>query len=255
MSIKCILVDDERLALEELQYLLEAIPDIEIIGQGQNGPEAIRLVQDLEPDLMFLDVQMPGLNGFAVVEELIRTDLLPQVVFVTAYDQYAVRAFEVNVVDYLLKPVEKNRLEKAIQRVRHQLESKTVSEQKIRDLLSMMNTVPQKRAKLLIKDKNRNLLVDSEEIFYATVSDGIVSVSSRDLKGETNYRTLEDLQADLDPQSFWRVHRSYLVNINRIKEVIPWFNRTLQLKMNDRQETEIPVSRAHAKRFKDYLKL
>lgn len=255
MPIKCILVDDERLALEEIQYLLQAIPDIEVIGQGRNGPEAIRLVQELEPDLMFLDVQMPGLNGFEVVEQLIKMDILPQVVFVTAFDQYAVKAFEINVVDYLLKPLEKNRLEKAIQRVRHQLESKTVSEQKIRELLSMINTAPPKRAKLLIKDKNRNILIDSEEIFYATVSDGIVSVASRDLKGETHYRTLEDLQADLDPQTFWRVHRSYLVNINRIKEVIPWFNRTLQLKMNDRQETEIPVSRAHAKRFKDYLKL
>ncbi len=248
-------MDDERLALEEIQYQLETIPEIEIIGQGRNGPEAIRLVQELEPDLMFLDVQMPGLNGFEVVEQLIKMDNLPQVVFVTAYDQYAVKAFEVNVVDYLLKPVEKNRLEKAIQRVRYQLESKTVSEQKIRELLSMMNGTPHKRAKLLIKDKSRNIMVDSEEIIYATVSDGIVSVSSRDLRGETNYRTLEDLQAYLDPQSFWRVHRSYLVNINRIKEVIPWFNRTLQLKMNDRQETEIPVSRAHAKRFKEYLKL
>jgi two-component system, LytTR family, response regulator LytT len=255
MSIKCICVDDEHLALEELKYLLEMIPDIEVIGEGSNGPEAIKLIQDLEPDLIFLDVQMPGLNGFEVVDQLIRLDILPQVVFVTAFDQYAVRAFEINVVDYLLKPVEKSRLEKAIQRVKHQLENRSVSEQKLRELLEMMNPSPQKKSKLLIKDKNRNILVNSDEIIYANVSDGIVSVASRDLTGETNYRTLEDLQTDLDPQSFWRVHRSYLVNINRIKEVIPWFNRTLQLKMNDKQETEIPVSRAHAKRFKEYLKL
>jgi two-component system, LytTR family, response regulator LytT len=255
MSIKCVCVDDEHLALEELKYLLEMIPDIEVIGEGSNGPEAIRLIQELEPDLIFLDVQMPGLNGFEVVDQLIRLDILPQVVFVTAFDQYAVRAFEINVVDYLLKPVEKSRLEKAIQRVKHQLENRSVSEQKLRELLEMMNPSTQKKSKLLIKDKNRNILVNSDEIIYANVSDGIVSVASRDLTGETNYRTLEDLQTDLDPQSFWRVHRSYLVNINRIKEVIPWFNRTLQLKMNDKQETEIPVSRAHAKRFKEYLKL
>jgi two-component system, LytTR family, response regulator LytT len=255
MSIKCVCVDDEHLALEELKYLLEMIPDIEVIGEGSNGPEAIKLIQELEPDLIFLDVQMPGLNGFEVVDQLIRLDILPQVVFVTAFDQYAVRAFEINVVDYLLKPVEKSRLEKAIQRVKHQLENRSVSEQKLRELLEMMNPSTQKKSKLLIKDKNRNILVNSDEIIYANVSDGIVSVASRDLTGETNYRTLEDLQTDLDPQSFWRVHRSYLVNINRIKEVIPWFNRTLQLKMNDKQETEIPVSRAHAKRFKEYLKL
>ncbi len=255
MPIKCIIVDDEHLALAELKYQLEMISDVQIIGEGSNGLEAIKLVQDLEPDLIFLDVQMPGLNGFEVVDQLLRLDLLPQVVFVTAYDQYAVKAFEINVIDYLLKPVEKSRLEKAIHRVRHQLEQQSVSEQKLRELLGMMNASSPKKAKLLIKDKNRNILIDSDEILYANVSDGVVSVASRDLTGETNYRTLEDLQSDLDPQVFWRVHRSYLVNINRIKEVIPWFNRTLQLKMNDKQETDIPVSRAHAKRFKDYLKL
>ena len=183
MSIKCVCVDDEHLALEELKYLLEMIPDIEVIGEGSNGPEAIRLIQELEPDLIFLDVQMPGLNGFEVVDQLIRLDILPQVVFVTAFDQYAVRAFEINVVDYLLKPVEKSRLEKAIQRVKHQLENRSVSEQKLRELLEMMNPSTQKKSKLLIKDKNRNILVNSDEIIYANVSDGIVSVASRDLTG------------------------------------------------------------------------
>lgn len=255
MPISCIIVDDEQLALEELSYLLDSIPGLAVIGQGHNGPDAIRLVRELEPDLLFLDIEMPGFNGFRVVEELAKTDELPQIVFVTAYDQYAVKAFEVNAVDYLLKPIEKSRLEKAVQRAKKQLESEVVSNQKIMNLLSMIASPSPKRAKLLIKDKNRNILVDSDEVIFANVSDGIISVTTKDLYGETNYRTLEDLQADLDPETFWRVNRSYLVNINKIAEVIPWFNRTLQLKMGDKKQTEIPVSRSHSKRLKEYLKL
>ena len=175
--------------------------------------------------------------------------------FVTAYDHYAVQAFEVNAVDYILKPVEKSRLEKAVQRAKKQLESETVVNDRLKNLLSMIAPSTQKKSKLLVKDKNRNFLVDSEEIIFANVSDGTISVTAKDLAGEANYRTLEDLQADLDPSIFWRVHRSYLVNINKIKEVVPWFNRTLQLKMSDKKETEIPVSRSHSKRLKEYLKL
>jgi two-component system response regulator LytT len=255
MPISCIIVDDEQLALEELSYLLDSISELKVIGQGHNGLDAIRLVRELEPDLLFLDIEMPGLNGFRVVEELAKTDELPQIVFVTAYDHYAVKAFEVNAVDYLLKPIEKSRLEKAVQRAKKQLESEVVSNQRIMNLLSMIASPSPKRAKLLIKDKNRNILVDSEEVIFANVSDGIISVTTKDLFGETNYRTLEDLQADLDPETFWRVNRSHLVNINKIAEVVPWFNRTLQLKMGDKKQTEIPVSRSHSKRLKEYLKL
>ncbi|MEW5978688.1 MAG: response regulator [Acidobacteriota bacterium] len=255
MPITCILVDDEELALEELSFLLSSVPEVKIIGQGRNGLEAIHLVEELEPDLLFLDIEMPGLSGLRVVEQLLEKDMLPQVVFVTAYDQYAVRAFDVNAVDYLLKPVEKSRLEKAVQRAKKQLESESVVHGKMNELLQMMRPATHKKTKLLLKDKNRNLLVDSEDIVFASVSDGTISVTTRELAGETNYRTLEDLQANLDPEIFWRVHRSFLVNINRIREVVPWFNRTLQLKMDDRKGTEIPVSRAHSKRLKEYLNL
>jgi two-component system, LytTR family, response regulator LytT len=255
MPISCIIVDDEQLALEELNFLLGSIPEVRVIGQGSNGIEAIRLVEELEPDLLFLDIEMPGLNGFKVVEQLAKKDELPQIVFVTAYDQYAVQAFDVNAVDYILKPVEKLRLEKAVQRAKKQLESEAVVNYRIKNLLSMIKPSGQKRSKLLVKDKNRNILVDSEEVIFANVSDGVISVATKDITGEANYRTLEDLQQDLDPDIFWRVHRSFLVNINKIKEVVPWFNRTLQLKMGDKKETEIPVSRSHSKRLKEYLKL
>jgi two-component system response regulator LytT len=255
MPISCIIVDDEQLALEELNFLLDSIPEVKVIGQGRNGIEAIRLVEELEPDLLFLDIEMPGLNGFKVVEQLAKRDELPQIIFVTAYDQYAVQAFEVNAVDYILKPVEKLRLEKAVQRARKQLESEAVVNYRIKNLLNMIKPSGQKRSKLLVKDKNRNILVDSEDVIFANVSDGVISVATKEITGEANYRTLEDLHEDLDPDVFWRVHRSYLVNINKIKEVVPWFNRTLQLKMGDKKETEIPVSRSHSRRLREFLKL
>lgn len=255
MPISCILVDDEELALEELHFLLDSVPGVGVVGKGRNGVEAIRLVKELEPDLMFLDIQMPGLNGFQVVRQLVREEVLPQVIFVTAYDQYAVRAFEVNAVDYILKPVEKSRLEKAIQRARKQLESNVPVDDRIKNLLNQFIPAKPRKSKLLVTDRRRHLMIDVDDIVFASVSDGSVQVSTGDLNGETHYRTLEELQANLDPQVFWRVHRSFLVNINRIKEVVPWFNRTLQLKMADRAETEVPVSRSNTRKLKDYLKL
>ena len=257
MPISCIIVDDEQPALEELHFLLSSLADVKIIGQGHNGVEAIKLVEELEPDLLFLDIEMPGLNGFKVVEQLSKKDVLPQVIFVTAYDQYAVKAFDIHAMDYILKPIERTRLEKAVQRVKKQLESESKMSGQLQNLISLMAPPEHKpkKSKLLVKDKNRNLLVDSEDLIYASVSGSVVQVATHDLTGETNFRTLEELQANLDPEIFWRVHRSYLVNINKIKEVVPWFNRTLQLKMGDRKETEIPVSRSHSKRLKDYLNL
>ncbi len=255
MPISCILVDDEELALEELHFLLDSVPGVEVVGQGRNGVEAIRLVKELEPDLMFLDIQMPGLNGFQVVHQLVEEEVLPQVIFVTAYDQYAVRAFEVNAVDYILKPVEKSRLEMAIQRARKQLESNIPVDDRIKNLLNQFIPAAPRKSKLLVTDRMRHLMVDAEDIVFASVSDNSVQVATHDLNGETHYRTLEELQANLDPQIFWRVHRSFLVNINKIKEVVPWFNRTLQLKMADQDETEIPVSRSNSRKLKDYLKL
>ena len=255
MPISCILVDDEELALEELHFLLDSVPGVGVVGQGRNGVDAIRLVKELEPDLMFLDIQMPGLNGFQVVRQLVKEEVLPQVIFVTAFNQYAVKAFEVNAVDYILKPVEKSRLEKAIQRARKQLESNVQVDDRIKNLLNLFIPSAPRKSKLLVTERKRHLMVDAADIVFARVSDGSVQVATRELKGETPYRTLEDLQANLDPQIFWRVHRSFLVNINKIKEVVPWFNRTLQLKMDDQAETEIPVSRSNSRRLKEYLKL
>ena len=174
MSISCILVDDEELALEELQFLLNPDPDVDIVAEGRNGVDAIRLVKELRPDLIFLDIQMPGLNGFQVLHELVKENCLPQVIFVTAYDQYAVKAFEVNAVDYILKPVEKLRLEQAVDRAKKNHQSNANVNEKLKNLLEMMEPTISRKSRLLIKKNDRHLMIDSDEIVFASIVDGAV---------------------------------------------------------------------------------
>lgn len=257
MKISALIVDDEQPARDELTYLLKQIPDVDIIGLGKNGVEAVSLIRELDPDLVFLDVQMPGQDGFGVIKKLLdRNARLPYFIFVTAYDHYAVRAFEVNAVDYLLKPIERTRLDKALQRVSGMLGASEAAFQKLDRLVHMIEERPPVQStKLVVKSGNRMVLVDSSDIIYATIDDGVIRIVTKDLDGQSNFRTVEELQNNLDPNIFWRAHRSYLVNINRIKEVVPWFKSSYQLKMQDRQETEIPVSRAQTRRLRELLNL
>lgn len=256
MKTTALIVDDEQPARDELAYLLKAFPDVEVVGQGKNGVEAVNLVKELSPSLLFLDVQMPGLDGFGVIRRLMEKKIrLPQVVFVTAYDQYAVHAFEVNAADYLLKPISRARLEKALARVRRTTESADAT-QKLDKVVEMLERrpVPQKN-KLVVKAGGRLYLLDSDDVVYASIEDGVISIVTREFEGQSNFRTVEELQNALDPKVFWRVHRSYLININRIKEVIPWFKSSYQLKMDDRKQSEIPVSRAQTRKLRELLNL
>ncbi|MFQ5790911.1 MAG: LytR/AlgR family response regulator transcription factor [Acidobacteriota bacterium] len=252
--MRALVVDDEQLARDELCFLLESFPDIEVVGQAANGLEAVAMVEKLQPELIFLDIQMPGLDGFQVVRQLVKRGDPPRIVFVTAYDQYAIRAFEVNAIDYLLKPVEKARLVEALSRARRQFtDTQPLMHQIERILGTLEKQSPLER--LVVKVGERYMLVSSKDIIYATVADGVVSIATDKWTGTSNLRTLEELATSLDPALFWRVHRSYIVNMQRIKEVIPWFNRTIQLKMADKSETEIPVSRSQTRRLKEHLKL
>ena len=255
MAIRALVVDDERLARDELCFLLESFPEVEVVGQAGNGLEAVSQVERLRPELLFLDIQMPGLDGFQVLRELVGKDTLPpRVVFVTAYDQYAIQAFEINAVDYLLKPVEKVRLAEAIARSRREIGEEGPLANHIERILGALDKQSSLR-RMVVKVGERFMLVDSKDIIYATVEDGIVTIATDQWRGTSNLRTLDELIASLDPGVFWRVHRSYVVNLRRIKEVIPWFNRTLQLKMADDRETEIPVSRSQTRRLKEHFKL
>jgi len=252
-TISVVLVDDEQLACDELAYLLKEFPDIEVMATGQNGLEAIRLVEDLEPDVVFLDVQMPGLDGLGVIRKLREKDVpMPHFILATAYDQYALEAFRWEALDYLLKPVDKERLAVSIERARKAVAEKAKTAQPEPAATSRNTPL---RTKLLVKNNNRNFIVDAQDLVYATIDDGLITVVATNVEGESNYRTIEELQSNLDPDTFWRVHRSFLVNIHRIKEVIPWFKSSFQLRMDDKRRTEIPVSRVQTKRLRSLLKL
>jgi two-component system, LytTR family, response regulator LytT len=249
-SLTTVVIDDEKLALEELAYLLKDYPEIEVVGSAENGLQAVDLIEKLEPDLVFLDVQMPGLDGIGVIRTLReRSDELPHFVLVTAFEHYAIEAFRMEAFDYLLKPVEKDRLDETIQRAQ-----RLIAEHRAPEPPPQV-TRSRERTKILVKNGGRSFIVDAQDIIYATIDEGVITIVTPSLEGESNYKTIEELQSNLDPETFWRVHRSYLVNINRIREVIPWFKSSYQIRMDDKKQTEIPVSRVQTKRLRTLLKL
>jgi two-component system response regulator LytT len=259
MPLSTVIVDDEQLARDELAFLLKNIEDVDVVAQGKNGLEAVNLIREHNPDLVFLDVQMPGLDGFGVIKKLLdRKVPLPKIVFATAFDQYAVKAFEVNAVDYLLKPFDKKRVAQSIQKAKSKTETNSVSSDKLETLVRMLESQKPQTSKILLKAAGRLFLVNQKDICYASIEDGIISVVTTGvsgMEGQSNCRTLEELLDSLDPNFFWRAHRSYLVNINRIKEVVPWFKSSYQLRMDDKKQTEIPVSRAQTKRLRELFGL
>jgi two-component system response regulator LytT len=284
MPISALIIDDEQLARDELKYLLDSVGGVEVVAQGVNGIEAVDLIEEHHPDLVFLDVQMPGQDGFAVIQRVMErnranaakaaagmdTDdaYLPQFVFATAYDHYAVRAFEVNAVDYLLKPFDRARVLAAVERVTARIAAGNTStaapdaaiESQLDALLRLLNRPQgadraQPHAKLIVQAQSRLLLVDQAEICFAAIDEGVIRIVTRAFEGQSKCRTLEELLELLDPTRFWRAHRGFVVNIDQIREVMPWFKSSYQLRMNDKQQTEIPVSRAQTKRLKELFKL
>jgi two-component system LytT family response regulator/two-component system response regulator LytT len=216
------------------------------------------VIESASPDLVMLDVQMPGLSGFEVARRLAEAGADAQLVFITAFDRHAIQAFDVNAVDYVLKPVEAARLTIAVDRVRRRLASERGAAKPAGDLDRLLQLLSQRtehREQLAVKISDRFLLIQADEVVHASVEDDVITVVTNSLSGTSNYRTLDELQARLDPAVFWRVHRSHLVNINKIKEIVPWFSRNYILKMKDGKGSEIPVSRSQTKRLREYLKL
>ena len=257
MPINTMIIDDEKPARDELAFLLKSFSEVNLVAQGKNGIEAVNLIKEHNPDLVFLDVQMPGLNGFGVIKKLVERKLrVPQIVFATAFDNYALHAFEVNAVDYVLKPFDKGRLSRAIQRAKKLIEANSSPVDRLEKLVGQIGAPKSSQpVKLLVKSQGRLFLIDAVEMAYAAIEDGVITISTKEYDGLSNFRTIEELQASLDSDQFWRAHRSYLVNINLIKEVVPWFKSSYMLKMNDKKQSEIPVSRAQTKRLRELLKL
>jgi two-component system, LytTR family, response regulator LytT len=281
MALSALIIDDEQLARDELKYLLDSVGDVDVVAQGANGIEAIELIEEHHPDLVFLDVQMPGLDGFGVLKQLAeRTaakaagndneelEPLPQIVFATAYDQYAVRAFDVNAVDYLLKPFDRARVQQAVERVKSRMaggpetgsgaQAQSQSQSQMNALLKLLENRPgaaPQHARLIVQAQSRLLLVDQAEICYAAIDEGVIRIVTQQFEGQSKCRTLEELLEQLDPAVFWRAHRGFVVNINHIREVVPWFKSSYQLRMNDKKQTEIPVSRSQTRHLRELFNL
>jgi len=258
-------VDDERPARDELCFLLREIPGVEIVAQAVTGEETIRKFQEHRPDAVFLDIQLPDASGVDVARELIRLGFSPVIVFATAYDQYAVDAFEVNALDYLLKPFHEDRLGETMQRLIKRLEGKSLAEThttpeqaqtrefltKLDQIYTSIHAVEGREGKLKIEEKGIILLIPFEDILYANIEERSVRVVTRERSYLTNY-TLTELEGILKT-SFLRVHKSYLAHLDQIHSIIPWFNNTYNLIMSDK--SEIPVSRTYVKVFRERMGL
>src|ERR1044071_428945 len=249
--IRVLIVDDEPLARERIRDMLEADNRVEIIGECSNGEQAIEVIQQLAPDLVFLDVEMPGKDGFAVLEAL-DPDRLPVVIFVTAYDQYAVRAFEFNALDYLLKPFDQERFNKALGRAVANIQadkSDNVSE-RILKTLEEMKARPVHLERLVIKMNGHVFFVKTEEIDWLEAEGNYVRLHA----GKESYLlrdTISALEGQLDPKRFVRVHRSAIVNVDRIQELQAWFHGEYRIIL--REGVQLTLSRSYREKLHELL--
>ncbi|MDD4856770.1 MAG: LytTR family DNA-binding domain-containing protein [Candidatus Krumholzibacteria bacterium] len=248
--LRVLIVDDESPARRDLKRLCSKIEGVEIVGEGSEGLEAVKLIKKLEPDVVLLDIQMPGLDGFQVVSRISGLERAPAIVFVTAYDSYAIKAFEVHAVDYVLKPVEEKRLSQAIERSRRIRRGAEPGP----DLKALISAVGASPRRLAVRQGESLVMVDVNDILYATVSEGAINVVARALEGTVGFRSLDELEKELGTPNLVRVHKSYLANINRIYEITPWFNGSYRLRMEGKGGPVIPLSRAQARELRKILK-
>lgn len=251
MPIRALIVDDEKLAREEMRYLLDRIPDVEIAGEAAGGEEAVRLSGELSPDVIFLDIQMPVVDGFDVVRTLLERGDPPLVVFTTAYDQYAIRAFEVNAVDYLLKPVDLDRLAQAVERARSGMPSRDEHLERLRKLAGHIRVGRKFLPRLVIRRRGEMALIDADKVaMLERTGEGI---RARTVEGDftTNYGEIDELEVQLDPSVFLRLGSDRIVNIRRIGEIVPWSGGHYLLTLDDAGSTEVRLTRMQAQLLKN----
>ena len=248
--MKCLIADDEEPARARLRRLLEPFPDLEVAGEARDGLEAVRAVEELRPDLLFLDIELPGLSGFEVLHALPR-DLTPLVIFVTGYDQHALAAFEANALAYLLKPVESDRLEQAVDRAR-KLTAGSSRAREAERLRLIAGESTRRLRQVVCRKRDRMLLMPPEQILWFQVEDGIVKAHTTDDTFWVNAQ-LSELEAGLPPETFFRARREVLVNLGRIREIRPYFKSGFLLIMADAAASEIVVSERQARSFRQRI--
>ncbi len=264
MKLKALIIDDEYPARQELRYALSEFNNIEIVGEAANAQEALTLIKALDYQVLFLDISMPGMNGLELGAAIQDLPNRPYIIFVTAFDEFALSAFDVNAADYILKPVEPKRLKKAIDKVlklTREVYGDPAPEGSIREdrapresetRAAQTDNVQFKIDRVPAEKQGKTILVSGSDIFYAfTEQDNVYIKTSAD-KLYTRF-TLKELEARLNPQIFFRTHRCYLVNLHKVKEIVPFFNGTYNLIVEDKERSEVPVSRAQAKKLRKIL--
>jgi DNA-binding LytR/AlgR family response regulator len=248
--LRILIVDDESPARRDLKRMCAKLDGLEVVGEGSDGHEAVKLIKKLAPDIVLLDIQMPGLDGFQVVARIADVEHAPSIVFVTAYDQYAIKAFDVHAVDYVLKPVEEKRLVQAIERARRVRKGSESGP----DLKALLTAVGASSKRIAVRQGESLVMVDVNDVLYATVSEGSIKVVARELEGSVGFRSLDELEKELGSSQFMRVHKSYLANVSRIYEITPWFSGSYKLRMESKGGPVIPLSRAQARELRKMIK-
>ncbi len=253
---KCIIVDDEVLARSELKYMLEKYDEIDVVGEAENAIEALKLNEENQVDLMFVDIKMPKISGIELAEILMERKNPPKIVFVTAYDKFAIQAFKVNAIDYLLKPIDDEELDKTIKnKIYPFMDNKDNRNdekyEEIRKILFEIDGRDRNLSKITVNVNEKLIPIDFSEIIYITVEDKETVIRTKENKYTIGF-TLSELYEKLKDERFFRSHKSFIVNTNYIDIIEPWFNSTLNLKMKIIEET-IPVSRSNVKKFKSIM--
>lgn len=241
--LTCLLIDDEPLARSILKEMLQEIEGIEIVGECSNGFEGVKSIQALQPDIVFLDVQMPKINGFEMLELL---DEKPNVIFITAFDEYAVQAFEVNAIDYLLKPIEQSRLEKAIAKLKNKPANVKTSEPEQEKSIFL----PEQMQRIVVKDSGEIKIIPLPQILYLEAADDYVKIQTQD-KYYLKYQTMTKFEQQLPPAQFVRVHRSYFVNVSYINKIELLEKEQYCILLKNGQQ--IPVSKSGYAKLKSFL--
>ena len=245
--MRAIIVDDERLARNELKRLLENFPSIEVIGEAANTEEASQLIEELQPDVVFLDIQMPGKTGFEWLEEW--DGFLPEIIFTTAFDEYALKAFEVNALDYVLKPIELARLSESIQKLESRFQRPASTEKSV-----TANHVLGGNDQIFVKDGEKCWFVRLDRVRLCESMGNYVRLFFDDQKPLV-LKSLNSLEERLDPKLFFRCNRKHIVNLNFIEKIEPWFSGGLQVTLKGEKAEKIEISRRQSIRFKELLSL
>ena len=250
MSIKALIVDDEKLARDEMRFLLGSEKDVEIVAEASGGREAVALIREKKPDIVFLDIQMPEVNGFQVVHELVETGEIPLIIFATAYDQYAIRAFEVNALDYLLKPIDRERLGEALARARRAMPQREEFAMRLRKLAEGIRIKTSFLPRIVVRKGEEPAVIDVERVAMLRREGYRVTAHTDEGKFPTNYRDLDEVEIQLDPAIFIRLGGDYLVNIRAIADVVPWSGGNFMMTLEDADKTEVRLNRSQAKLLK-----